>query len=265
MINVPLTIESLVAILLLLTILYCVRLNGQLKRLKADEGAMRRTIAELVTATENAERAIAGLKATVKETEDTLGERLRAAEQFSADIVRYTEAGGEVLGRLAQIAGVHLARTGAPAPERRARSPIPRPSPRRRKRSPSAPARASRASRHEVAGRDQAHSGRADRGRLPVRAQGDGPLVRRRLYARPAAVARREHHGHHRAGGVRDATALAGLAARRRVGAAAGRALLGAGDVRLSGHYGLGRALESARHRGRHRLGRRDQGAREGA
>ena len=33
----PLTIESLVAILLLLTILYCVRLNDQLKRLKADE------------------------------------------------------------------------------------------------------------------------------------------------------------------------------------------------------------------------------------
>ena len=92
------------------------RLNGQLKRLKADEGTLRRTIAELVTATETAERAIAGLKATVKETEETLGERLRAAEQFSTDIVRYTDAGGEVLSRLAQIAGAHLARTGAPAP-----------------------------------------------------------------------------------------------------------------------------------------------------
>ena len=117
MINVPLTIESLVAVLLLLTILYCVRLSNHLKRFKADEGALRRTIAELVASTETAERAIAGLKATVRETEDTLGERLRAAEQFSADIVRYTEAGGEVLGRLAQIAGVHLARTGTPAPE----------------------------------------------------------------------------------------------------------------------------------------------------
>ena len=48
MINVlPLTIESLVAILLLLTILYCVRLNEQLKRLKADGAAMQPTIAEL--------------------------------------------------------------------------------------------------------------------------------------------------------------------------------------------------------------------------
>jgi hypothetical protein len=116
-INVPLTIEALVAILLLLTILYCVRLNSQLKQFKADESALRQTIAELVTATETAERAIAGLKATVKETEDTLGERLRTADAFAADMLRYTEAGGEVLSRLAQIAGVHMARTGTPAPD----------------------------------------------------------------------------------------------------------------------------------------------------
>jgi hypothetical protein len=116
-INVPLTIEALVALLLLLTILYCVRLNGQLKRLRADEGAFRRTIAELVTASETAERAIAGLKATVKECEDTLGERLRTAEQYSADIMRYTEAGADVLSRLAQIAGAHIVRTGTAMPE----------------------------------------------------------------------------------------------------------------------------------------------------
>ena len=107
MINVlPLTIEGLVATLLLLTILYCVRLNNQLKRLKADETSMQSTIGELVTATENAQRAIAGLKNTVLEADETLGERLRSAERFCADIVRYTEAGSEVLTRITQIAGV---------------------------------------------------------------------------------------------------------------------------------------------------------------
>ncbi len=35
-----LTIESLVAVLLLLTILYCARLNSRLKLLKADERAI---------------------------------------------------------------------------------------------------------------------------------------------------------------------------------------------------------------------------------
>jgi hypothetical protein len=57
-------IESLVAILLILTIGYCMLLNTRLKRLKADEHSLKATIAELITATEIAERAIGGLKHT---------------------------------------------------------------------------------------------------------------------------------------------------------------------------------------------------------
>ena len=56
--NFGLMIESLVAILLLLTIAYCVTLNKRLKRLRADEMALKATISELITATEIAERAI---------------------------------------------------------------------------------------------------------------------------------------------------------------------------------------------------------------
>jgi hypothetical protein len=55
-------IESLVAILLMLTIAYCVILNNRLKRLKADEQSLKCTIAELITATEIAERAVGGRK-----------------------------------------------------------------------------------------------------------------------------------------------------------------------------------------------------------
>jgi low affinity Fe/Cu permease len=104
----PLTIESLVAILLLLTILYCIRLNDQLKRLKADGTSMQQTIAELITATDSAERAIAGLKATVREADETLGERLKSAERFSAEMRQNATAGAEVLNRLSKIAGAHL-------------------------------------------------------------------------------------------------------------------------------------------------------------
>jgi Domain of unknown function (DUF6468) len=107
--TLPLTIESLVSILLLLTILYCIRLNEQLKRLKANGASMQQTIAELITATESAERAIAGLKATVQEADETLGERLRVAERYSADMRQSTAAGAEVLQRLCRIAGVPLA------------------------------------------------------------------------------------------------------------------------------------------------------------
>jgi len=104
----PLTIESLVSILLLLTILYCIRLNEQLKRLKADGTSMQQTIAELITATESAERAIAGLKATVREADETLGERLKAAEHYTVEIRSNTAAGAEVLNRLSKIAGARL-------------------------------------------------------------------------------------------------------------------------------------------------------------
>ena len=55
-------VESMVSVLLLLTILYCVRLNRQLRLLKADEQTLRATISELITATEIAERAIGGLR-----------------------------------------------------------------------------------------------------------------------------------------------------------------------------------------------------------
>jgi hypothetical protein len=109
---IPLTIESLVALLLLVTILYCVRLNAQLKRLRADETVMRTTIAELTIASESAERAILGLKQTVREADDTLGERLRTAERFCAEIARHTEAGNELINRLMQVSSVRAALKG---------------------------------------------------------------------------------------------------------------------------------------------------------
>ena len=71
-------IEGLVAILLMVTIGYCSILNNRLKRLKADERVLKATIAELITATEMAERAVAGLRTTARECESTLGERLMA-------------------------------------------------------------------------------------------------------------------------------------------------------------------------------------------
>nr|WP_284701331.1 DUF6468 domain-containing protein [Rhodoplanes tepidamans] len=78
-------------------------LNKQLRRLKADEHALKATIAELITATEIAERAIAGLKVTVRDVDQNIGDRLRTAERFAADISRQIEAGNLVLDRLTRV------------------------------------------------------------------------------------------------------------------------------------------------------------------
>jgi hypothetical protein len=95
-----LMIESLVAILLLVTIGYCVILNARLKRLKADEQVLKATISELITATEIAGRAVAGLKATAQDADRTLGDRLRAAEKVSVDLDRQIRGGEAMLGLL---------------------------------------------------------------------------------------------------------------------------------------------------------------------
>jgi hypothetical protein len=99
-----LLIESLVAVLLTLTIGYCLILNRRLKRLRADESSLRATIAELVSATQIAERAIEGLQTTVRECDATLGERLRTAERMSGELSRELRRGDEIITRIHRIA-----------------------------------------------------------------------------------------------------------------------------------------------------------------
>ena len=107
-------IESLVAILLLLTIGYCMLLNSRLKRLKADEHSLKATIAELITATEIAERAIGGLKHTVRDVNENLGNQLTAASQMSQQLKYQLAEGDNVIRRLSRIA---IAARPAPEPE----------------------------------------------------------------------------------------------------------------------------------------------------
>jgi hypothetical protein len=116
-----LVIESLVAILLLLTIGYCMLLNRQLRRLKADETTLKATISELVAATHLAERAIGGLKATVRDCDQNLGERLRTAERLSGEMERQFVAGETLLSRLSRIvAASQPERDGSPGADTRA-------------------------------------------------------------------------------------------------------------------------------------------------
>ncbi len=112
---IGLVVEGTVAILLMVTIGYCYLLNKRLQRFRADEQSLRATIAELITATEIAERAIGGLKVTVRECDQNLGERLRAAERYSAEMDAQLAAGETVLRRVSQIAAAGRPQTAAPS------------------------------------------------------------------------------------------------------------------------------------------------------
>jgi hypothetical protein len=89
-------------------------LNSRLKRLKADEHSLKATIAELITATEIAERAIGGLKHTVRDVNVNLGNQLNSAAEMSQQLKKQLAEGDSVFRRLSKIA---LAARPAPEPE----------------------------------------------------------------------------------------------------------------------------------------------------
>lgn len=97
-------IESLVAALLLMTIGYCVLLNKRLTKLKADEHSLKATIAELITVTEISERAIGGLKLTVREVNENLDAQISAATAMSEQLKKQLLESDGVVRTLTRIA-----------------------------------------------------------------------------------------------------------------------------------------------------------------
>ena len=102
--SLGLLIESLVAILLMITIGYCMLLNARLKRLRADEHSLKAVIGELVTATDIAERAIGGLKHAVRDVNENLGNQLASATEMSEHLRRQIAECDHIVRRLSKIA-----------------------------------------------------------------------------------------------------------------------------------------------------------------
>ncbi|MGX1785406.1 DUF6468 domain-containing protein [Bosea sp. NPDC055332] len=119
--TITLIADALVACLLVATIITCFVLSKRIERLKADESAMRQTIGALISATDTAERAIAGLKLTLGDCDRTLAERLQTAERYAADLAQQIEAGQTVMERIGQI--VSAASLVASKPEPAAEKP----------------------------------------------------------------------------------------------------------------------------------------------
>jgi hypothetical protein len=120
--SIGVAIESLVAVLLMVTIGYCTVLNARLKRLKADEHSLKAVIAELITATEIAERAIGGLKHTVRDVNENLGNQLTSAAQMSQQLKNQLAEGDNVFRRLSRIA-IAARPMSEPEPEAQAATP----------------------------------------------------------------------------------------------------------------------------------------------
>lgn len=120
--SMGLVIEGAVAVLLALTIGYCVVLNGRLKRLHADRDVLRQMISDLVGATNLANQAIKELKSTAVEADLTLNARLEEAERFGIELANHVSAGTALMERIVKI--TTAARTASPATPAAAAAPV---------------------------------------------------------------------------------------------------------------------------------------------
>jgi ABC-type transporter Mla subunit MlaD len=106
--NLPfgLLIEGVVALLLALTIGYCVVLNDKLKKLHADRDALKQMVTDLVQATDLANGAISALRQAAGEADDRLRGQLEEVDRVSAELSESVSAGRGVMDRIARVTQV---------------------------------------------------------------------------------------------------------------------------------------------------------------
>lgn len=98
-----LIVESSVAILLVVTIVYSIALNQRLKRLHADRETLKQMVGDLVQATTLANSAIKGLKEAALEADTMLNSRLQEADGFVQELSGQVSAGRSVLDRIVRV------------------------------------------------------------------------------------------------------------------------------------------------------------------
>jgi len=98
-----LLVEGSVAILLAVTIGYCIILNARLKRLHGDRDELRQMVGDLVQATNLANGAIKELKNAAVEADEALSARMEEAERFGIQLASHINAGQSLMERIAKF------------------------------------------------------------------------------------------------------------------------------------------------------------------
>ena len=96
-------VEAMVAVLLVVTIGYCILLNRKLNRLHADRSELAKLVADLMTATSLANDALRELRAVAGETDGKLTAHIARAESLNADFEAHIDAGRSVMDKIAKI------------------------------------------------------------------------------------------------------------------------------------------------------------------
>lgn len=118
-IGLGLVVEASVAVLLAVTIGYCVILNARLKRLHADRETLQKMVGDLVQATALANAAVMELKTAALEADTKLVARLEEAAKFEGTLTQSVATGSQLIEKIARItaaARTQMQAEPAPAP-----------------------------------------------------------------------------------------------------------------------------------------------------
>lgn len=96
----PVLLDGAVAVLLLITIGYCVVLYARLNEVRRSNATMKKLISEFTSATERAQAGLLSIKSTGSELSNALSERIDEARALKGDLVYVTRAAQNLAERL---------------------------------------------------------------------------------------------------------------------------------------------------------------------
>ena len=102
-IGLNMVVEGSVAVLLAVTIGYCVILNARLKRLHADRDTLQKIVGDLVQATALANAAVMELKTAALDADNQLNSRLQEAAKFEQTLTQSVATGSHLIEKIARI------------------------------------------------------------------------------------------------------------------------------------------------------------------
>ena len=102
-VSLGMVVEGSVAVLLAVTIGYCIILNGRLKRLHADRDMLAKTVGDLMHATALANAAVAELKKTALEADNNLNERIAEAGKCETELAGQVAVGSQLVQKIMRI------------------------------------------------------------------------------------------------------------------------------------------------------------------
>jgi hypothetical protein len=105
--SVSLIVEVTLAVLLVATLICCVRLDSRLRHLRDDQASLSGTVRALNAAVAGAQSSLTGLRAAAHDADDTLGRKVSSARGLADELSLLTSAGERNAARIESARANH--------------------------------------------------------------------------------------------------------------------------------------------------------------